>query len=209
MKIILRYILWFFTCLRFIFHIMIYYIHPKHEILCNERNTWIKVIRNTDTYSIKDFIWLLRFVPEYRNVFYFRIGTLISRVLSIIALGRRQLFLNTASKRVGTGLIIQHGFSTIVEAESIGENCQIWHNVTVGTNISHSGNKPTIGSNVKICAGAIVIGKIRIGDNVTIGAGSVVVKDIPDHCVVVGNPAKIIRKDGLSVDIPLSGLFAK
>lgn len=209
MRIILRYISWFFTILRFIFHIMIYYVHPKHKILYDERNIWIKIIRNTDTYSIKDFIWLLRFVPEYRSVFYFRIGSLFSRVLSILAGGRQQLFLNTASKRVGTGLVIQHGFSTIVEAERIGERCQIWHNVTVGTNISHSGNKPTIGDNVKICAGAIVLGRITIGNNVTIGAGAVVVKDIPDNCVVVGNPAKIIKKDGYQVSIPLSGPLVK
>lgn len=188
------------------FHIMIYYVHPKHKILRDERNIWIKIIRNTNTYSIKDFIWLLRFVPEYRNVFYFRIGTLSSKVLSLVAIGRRQLFINIGSERVGTGLVIQHGFSTIVEAENIGENCQIWHNVTVGTNISHSGNKPTIGNNVKICAGAIVLGKITIGNGVTVGAGAVVVRSIPDNCVVVGNPAKIIKKDGYTVNIPLSAI---
>lgn len=47
---------------------------------------------------------------------------------------------------------------------------------------------------MKICGGAIVIGKIMIGNNVIIGAGAVVTKDIPDDCVVVGNPARIIKE---------------
>lgn len=45
----------------------------------------------------------------------------------------------------------------------------------------------SLGANVNI------IGDIKIGDNVIIGAGSVVVRDVPDNCVVAGNPAKIIK----------------
>ena len=55
---------------------------------------------------------------------------------------------------------------------------------------------PTIGNNVKICAGAIVIGDVHIGDNSTIGAGAIVLKDVPDNCIVVGNPARIIKRNG-------------
>lgn len=54
--------------------------------------------------------------------------------------------------------------------------------------------RPVIGDNVKICTGAIVCGDITIGNNVIIGAGSVVFKSIPDNCVVVGNPARIIKR---------------
>jgi serine O-acetyltransferase len=89
------------------------------------------------------------------------------------------LFINIATRLVGKGLVIQHGHSTIIEANKIGENCQIWHNVTIGTNLSHSGNKSIIGDNVKICAGVIVVGNISIGNNVTIGAGAVVTKSVP------------------------------
>lgn len=60
-----------------------------------------------------------------------------------------------------------------------------------------------IGNNVKVHAGAKVIGGITIGDNVVIGANAVVVKDVPSNCTVVGIPAYIIRKDGLSVKKPL------
>lgn len=63
--------------------------------------------------------------------------------------------------------------------------------------------RPVIGKNVRVATGAIVIGDVRIGDNVVIGAGAVVVKDVPDNCVVVGNPARIVKKDGIKVDIKL------
>lgn len=155
--------------------------------------SWINVIANSNEYSLKNILFLLRYVPEFRSVLYFRLGGLLKIFLNILARERQLLFINISSHLVGEGLVIQHGHSTIVEADSIGRNCQIWHNVTVGTNKSHSGNKPTIGDNVKICAGAIVIGKISIGNNVTIGAGTVVVKSIPDNSIVVGNPARIIN----------------
>lgn len=54
--------------------------------------------------------------------------------------------------------------------------------------------KPTIGDNVSLGANVTIIGGIHIGDNVTVGAGSVIVKDIPSNCVVVGNPARIIKQ---------------
>lgn len=55
------------------------------------------------------------------------------------------------------------------------------------------GGKPTIGNNVTIYAGAVVVGGVSVGDNVVIGANAVVVKDVPSNVVVVGVPAKIIK----------------
>ena len=53
---------------------------------------------------------------------------------------------------------------------------------------------PKLGNNVDVGAHVCILGNIKIGNNVKIGAGSIVVKDIPDNCVVVGNPAKVIKK---------------
>lgn len=81
-----------------------------------------------------------------------------------------------------------HGDSTFINASEIGERCYVNQNVTIGT----VGNKtPTIGNNVRVATGAIVLGDITIGDNVVIAAGAVVVKSVPSNCMVAGNPAHI------------------
>ena len=88
------------------------------------------------------------------------------------------------------GLYIQHGFSTIIAARSIGENCHINQQVTIGYNGSESS---IIGNNVTVTAGAIVIGNVSIGDNSIIGAGTVVTKDVPERAIVVGSSARTLR----------------
>lgn len=95
------------------------------------------------------------------------------------------------AKNIGGGLFIQHGFSTYIAAESIGENCWINQQVTIG--YKDNTRSPIIGDNVTITCGAKVLGPITIGDHVTIGANAVVVKDLPSDSVWGGVPAKRIR----------------
>ncbi len=177
------------SIIRFAPLILFYNIFKHKKELDIERDRWYDVIFPDRDKNLSLFIDLLN-LSEYRSLLYYRIGGW-SRIVSWIA--RRQYALYFDSLNIKTGLVIQHGHSTRINAKSIGRNCQIWHNVTIGTNKSHSRNLPAIGDNVKICAGSIVIGNISIGDNVTVGAGCVVVKDVPANCVVVGNPAKIIK----------------
>ena len=95
------------------------------------------------------------------------------------------LYINTA--QVGEGLYIQHGFSTIISAKSIGKNCFINQQVTIG----YEGDKsPVIGDNVRICSGAKVIGDVCVGDGAIIGANAVVVKDVPSNSTVGGGTCK-------------------
>lgn len=68
---------------------------------------------------------------------------------------------------------MQHGFASLIVAESIGRNFCFNQNVTVGFG---KGGKPVIGDNVRIYTGAVVAGRIRIGNNVTIAANSLVRK---------------------------------
>lgn len=75
--------------------------------------------------------------------------------------------------------------------------------IGVGSPDALGRTKPIIGENVWICTNAVVFGPITIGDNVTIGAGSIVNKSVPDNCVVVGNPARIVKRDGVACDQPL------
>lgn len=87
-------------------------------------------------------------------------------------------------------MFIQHGFSTVIDAERIGENCWINQQVTIG----YSGSEhPMIEEGCYIHAGAKVLGGITMHKNSTAGANAVVVKDVPENAVVGGVPAKIIK----------------
>lgn len=96
---------------------------------------------------------------------------------------------------VGKGLhLVHHGYRRVDSIKAIGDNCTILPMVLIGKKTPESDvSKATIGNNCYIGAGTIIMNPVKIGDNVTIGAGSVVTKDIPDNCIVAGNPAKIIR----------------
>ena len=99
--------------------------------------------------------------------------------------------------QIGRGFYIGHCGGIVVAAESIGKNFSISQGVNIGqTNRGDRKGRPTIGNNVYIGPGAIVIGNIKIGDNVAVGANSVVTKDVPDDAVVVGVPARAISHNG-------------
>lgn len=99
---------------------------------------------------------------------------------------------------IGSGFYIGHfGGIVVNEACTIGKNCNISHGVTLG--ILNRGERqgcPTVGDNVYIGPGAKIIGAIRVGNFSAIGANAVVTKDVPDHAVVVGIPARVISQDG-------------
>ena len=96
------------------------------------------------------------------------------------------------SLSIGPGLVLSSRGEIIVGAKCIGENCTLDHKVTIGVG-GRNREKPIIGDNVRVESGALVFGGIRIGNNVTIKAGTVCSKNIPDNCVVEGNPARIFK----------------
>lgn len=95
---------------------------------------------------------------------------------------------------IGKRLFIDHGMGVVIgETAIIGDDCTIYHQVTLGGTGKESKKRhPTIGNNVLIGCGSKILGNITIGENVKIGANSVVLKDIPDNSTVVGIPAKLI-----------------
>jgi serine O-acetyltransferase len=103
---------------------------------------------------------------------------------------------STAS--VGRRLCIEHhGCIVIHGATVIGDDCLIRHGVTTGNvGVADPLGAPTIGNKVEIGAGAKILGRVVVGSQVVIGANAVVVTDVPDHVVVGGIPARIIREIG-------------
>jgi serine O-acetyltransferase len=96
--------------------------------------------------------------------------------------------------KIGPGLVIFHyGAIVINENVNIGSNCTIRQGVTIGSK-KRNDDVPTIGDNVEIGAGAIIIGSIKIGNNVIIGANALVINDVPANHIAVGVPARILQK---------------
>lgn len=100
----------------------------------------------------------------------------------------------------GKGFLGIHPIATFVNADKVGENFTVRNNVTIGA--SKTG-RPTIGNNVIVNANSLIAGKVNIGNNVVVGGGTIVMKDIPDNCVVVGNPAYILYQNDVRVNKPL------
>ena len=97
---------------------------------------------------------------------------------------------------IGKRLMIDHGMGIVIgETAVIGDDCVIYHQVTLGgTGKEKLKRHPTIGNNVLIGAGAKLLGPINIGDNVKIGAGSVVLKSVENNSTVVGVPEDRVIK---------------
>nr|WP_322114265.1 serine O-acetyltransferase [Aquabacterium sp. A7-Y] len=94
--------------------------------------------------------------------------------------------------RIGHGVFIDHATGVVVGETAVVENdVSLLQEVTLGGTGKQQGDRhPKVGKGVLICAGAKVLGNIRIGDGSKIGAGSVVLCDVPPHTTVVGVPAR-------------------
>ncbi len=95
---------------------------------------------------------------------------------------------------IGAGLLIPHPLCVVINAKSIGENCTILQGCTIGLLSTSDPQKPIIGNEVYLGAGAKILGPIKVGDGSTVGANAVVLSDIPENAVAVGIPARTLSK---------------
>lgn len=180
-----------------------FYFSPQKELIKKDLDRWAE-LKKCEYKSIWNRMnWFFLYYPEYRNLYYSRIRRdlfIFSKILPLFYKPLPLLYIFVDD--IGGGLFIQHGFSTGISAKSIGECCWINQQVTIGY-LKSSSDNPTIGNNVRIGAGAIIMGDIKIGDNSIIGANAVVTKDVPANCIVAGSPSYIIKKDNEKVNILL------
>ena len=100
--------------------------------------------------------------------------------------------------KIGRRLVMDHGMGIVIgETAEIGDDCLIYHGVTLGGTGKDRGKRhPTIGNNVLISCGAKVLGPFKVGDNARIAANAVVLSEVPEAATAVGIPAQVVRIAG-------------
>lgn len=188
--VILKKIIFYIQLLRFT--IIYPFIDIKNQYLKKDIERWESIIGLDNKKRYYNICKLMTEYKEFRNIVIYRNRNKIiaKRVISLIYPPVNTLYIE--AKEIGGGLFIQHGFSTMISAERIGENFWINQQVTIG--YKDNTRPPIIGDNVIVTCGAKVLGPINVGSNVVVAANAVVVKNIENDVVVAGIPAKVIKK---------------
>ena len=182
------------TCWRFVLHWMYYKSADNGEVIKEDLLRNIKQFLHKENLSFLNFCELLTFYVMVRNIFYARVAYrhhYYAKVLSVFARPLPLLDISSTAE-IGGGLIVQHGYGTIIAPRKIGKNCWVNQGVTIG--YTNDDDCPTLGDNVTVYAGAKILGDVHVGNNVVVAANAVVVKDVEDNCIVGGVPAKVIKR---------------
>ena len=171
-------------------------------------NEYIKSIMNRDP-AAKSKLGIILTYPGVKAIFFHRIANffskagfaLIARIVSQSSRFLTGIEIHPAAK-IGKNFFIDHGMGVVIgETAEIENNVTLYHSVTLG-GISPSTNSgeqrgvkrhPTLKNNVVVGSGAQVLGPVIVGEFAKIGANAVVTRDVPEHAIMVGVPAKNIK----------------
>lgn len=163
--------------------------------------TFLRAYKNYDP-AAKSMLEILLLYPGPRAVFFHRIAHalytcrlfFIARLVADISRTLTGIEIHPGAT-LGKRLVIDHGVGCVIgETAIIGDDCVIFHGVTLGgMKFEPVKRHPTVGNNVLIGTGAKILGPIMIGDGSKIGANAVVIKDVPPNSVIVA-PQSIVLK---------------
>lgn len=155
--------------------------------------------------ATKTAIELLLTSPGLHAIWFYRIAhvlwgwkfRILSRMISNYAKFWTSIEIHPGAK-IGRRLVIDHGVGVVLgETAIIGDDCLIYHGVTLGgKTLDPVKRHPTVGNRVTIGAGAKLIGNITIGDDCAVGANAVVTKNMPAGTVAVGVNARLLNLTG-------------
>lgn len=132
-----------------------------------------------------------------------------ARMLATLARWLTGVEIHPAAK-IGRRFFIDHGMGVVIgETAEIGDDCTLYHGVTLGgTSLEKGKRHPTLANNVVVGAGAKVLGPIIVNDGARIGSNAVIAKDVPAGATVIGVPGHIVRRSK-GVDVQRRRDFAK
>lgn len=143
------------------------------------------------------------FTPAFRYLVYWRntksAKTLVTKLFWKFLM--RQTMLRVGIQipegtQVGPGFKVGHfGMILLGHEVKAGKNFNVAQGVSIGQGVGKKNGQPTFGDNVSVQPNSVVVGNIKIGNNVLIAPLTFVDFDVPDHSIVIGNPAKIISKE--------------
>lgn len=162
----------------------------------------IDFLRAYKTYdpAAKSYLEIALLYPGPKAILFHRVSHLfyrarlffIARLISEISRWLTGIEIHPGAQ-LGRRLVIDHGMGVVIgETSVIGDDCIIFHGVTLGgTKFDRVKRHPTIKNGVLIGTGAKILGPITVGEKAKVGANAVVFKDVPDGAVATGNPAEI------------------